>query len=240
MPMDNQARDHLQHCFVLHRRDFGNTSLLVEVFSAEHGRLPAVAKGAKRGCGSTAAELQPFRPLLLGWVGRGEVKTLVRVEPAGRAIALTGTPLFCGFYLNELLMRLLGRNDPHGALFAFYHAALLELARNSDVDSALRQFELRLLREIGYGVALDRDAVSGEPVLPERRYSYEPESGPTLAASLSSGFTVSGYTLLQLAASGELQGEQVKEARRLLRRLLDPYLGGRPLKSRELFLRWRS
>ncbi|MEJ2325871.1 MAG: DNA repair protein RecO, partial [Chromatiaceae bacterium] len=155
-------RDRLCRCFVLHRRDFGNTSLLIEVFSAEEGRLPVLAKGAKRGRRSTAADLQPFRPLWLGWVGRGEVKTLIRTEPAGCPIGLPGTALFCGFYLNELLMRLVGRHDPHEGLFAFYHAALTELAQGAHLDSALRRFELRLLREVGYAIILDRDAFSGE------------------------------------------------------------------------------
>ncbi len=235
--MTSSARDNLHRCFVLHRRDFGNTSLLIEVFSAEQGRLPAVAKGAKRGRSNTAADLQPFRPLWLGWVGRGEVKTLIRAEPAGRAVGLAGTALYCGFYLNELLMRLVGRNDPHEALFAFYYAALMELGQGGSPDTALRQFELRLLREIGYGIALERDAVSGESVLPGRRYAYEPEAGLRGALQPADTFTVSGETLLRLAAGQELRGAQAREARELLRRLLGPHLGGRPLKSRELFRR---
>ena len=102
---------------MLHRRDFSNTSLILEVFSAAHGRLPVLAKGAKRGKGA-APMLQSFRPLWLSWSGGGEVKTLVRSEPAGRAFELKGDALFCGFYLNELLMRVLGRGDPHQHLFA--------------------------------------------------------------------------------------------------------------------------
>ncbi|MEA3277090.1 MAG: DNA repair protein RecO, partial [Pseudomonadota bacterium] len=147
--MDKSARDHLQRCFILHRRDFGNSSLIVEVFSGVHGRLAAVAKGAKRGRGVTARILQAFRPLWLSWSGNGEVKTLVRSEPAGREIQLREKALFCGFYLNELLVRLLGRGDPHEDLFAFYHAALTELGEGVDPASVLRRFELRLLQEIG-------------------------------------------------------------------------------------------
>jgi DNA repair protein RecO (recombination protein O) len=238
--MDNPVRDRLCRCFVLHRRDFGNTSLLIEVFSAEEGRLPVLAKGAKRGRRSTAADLQPFRPLWLGWVGRGEVKTLIRTEPAGCPIGLPGTALFCGFYLNELLMRLVGRHDPHEGLFAFYHAALAELAQGAHLDSALRRFELRLLREVGYAIILDRDAFSGESVLPGRRYAYEPEAGVREDAVPGEGFTVSGETLLRLAAGEVLQGVQAREARELLHRLLSPHLGERPLKSRELFRQWRG
>ena len=120
---------------MLHRRDFGNTSLIVEVFAVGHGRLPALAKGARRGRGAVAAILQPFRPLWMSWSGRGEVRTLTRSEPAGRAFDLQGEALLCGFYLNELLVRLLGRADPHADLFAFYHAALSDLAAGRDLQA---------------------------------------------------------------------------------------------------------
>lgn len=242
--MDKAARDHLQRCFLLHRRDFGNSSLILEVFSGVHGRIAVLAKGAKRPRrGSAGAEvLQPFRPLWLSWSGRGEVKTLIRSEPAGPAFGLAGTPLFCGFYLNELLVRLLGRGDPHEDLFAFYHLALTSLAQGEEQGGVLRQFELRLLHEIGYSVVLDLEAESGRPVAPDRRYVLEPESGLRLAVGgdTQPSVSVSGETLLCLAAGGPLHGPMSREARAFTRRLLEPYLGDRPLKSRELFRRWRS
>jgi DNA repair protein RecO (recombination protein O) len=238
--VDRQAREHLQRSFVLHRRDFGNTSLIVEVFSADYGRLPVLAKGAKHGRSAASALLQPFQPLWLGWTGRGEVHTLIRSEPAGRAFTLQGRALFCGFYLNELLVRLLGRDDPHQDLFAFYHAALTALARGDDLETALRQFELRLLQELGFALVLDREADSDAPVNPDMRYRCEPDSGPRRLVAGEGGFGVSGETLLRLAAGERLTGETAREARGLMRRLLAPHLGERPLKSRELFRRWRG
>lgn len=237
--MDRTARDHLQRCFVLHRRDYGNTSLIVELFCAAHGRLPVLAKGAKRGRLAPAAVLQPFRPLWMSWTGGGEVHTLIRSEPAGRALTLTGKALICGFYLNEILVRLLERGDPHEDLFAFYHAALTNLARDEDLETVLRQFELRLLDEIGYATALDREGEDGEAVVPGRRYACDAGSGPRRVAAGEGGFGVSGETLLGLSSGGQLSREQAREARELMRRLLAPHLGGRPLKSRELFRRWR-
>lgn len=227
---------------MLHRRAFGNSSLILEVFCAAHGRLAVLAKGAKRQRrGSAGAEvLQPFRPLWLSWSGRGEVKTLIRGEPAGAAFDLSGSPLFCGFYLNELLVRLLGRGDPHEDLFAFYLAALTSLAQGEDPGSVLRQLELRLLHEIGYSVVLDREAESGRPVDPLKRYLVEPESAPREAPVHETQRTVSGETLLRLAGGDPLHGLIAREARALTSRLLAPHLGGRPLKSRELFRRWRS
>lgn len=226
--------------FVLHGRDYSNTSRLVEVFSAEHGRLPLIAKGAKRGREPLAPLLQPFQPLFLSWGGRGEVRTLYRAEAAGQPFGLAGQALYCGFYLNELMMRLLVRDDPHRDLFAFYNATLDELARCSALDPVLRRFELRLLDEIGYTVILDREAGSEAPVTPDRRYHYQPEHGLCVAAARTSGSTASGATLLRLAAGEPLVGDQVTEARSLMRGILAPHLGTRPLKSRELFRRCRK
>jgi DNA repair protein RecO (recombination protein O) len=234
--LDTQARDHLQRCFVLHRREYGDTSLIVEIFSGDHGRFPAVAKGARRARGGTAALLQPFQPLWLSWSGTGEVRNLTRSESAGRPLPLAGAKLYCGLYLNELLTRLLGRADPHPSVFAFYHAALADLAAVAEAEPVLRRFELQLLRELGYGVALDREAGSGEPVVPSQRYRFAAELGlyPVNETEVSG---ISGDTLLRLASDRPLTSAQAREARDLTRALLAPHLGPRPLKTRELFRR---
>lgn len=232
------SRDRLEQAFVLHRRDYANTSLLLEVFSGAHGRFPAIAKGAKRGRAPSAVLLQPFTPLWLSWSGRGEVRTLARVEAAGSALALPGKALFCGFYLNELLMRLLARNDPHEDLFAFYCAALFRLARGADLDTPLRQFELRLLQDAGYALDLEREWDTGRPLAADRRYVYESERGMRAADGSEEGPTAFGETLLALAAGNPLTGSAAREARGLMRAALAPYLGARPLKSRELFQHW--
>jgi DNA repair protein RecO (recombination protein O) len=230
------SRDRLEQAFVLHRRDYANTSLLLEVFSGAHGRFPVIAKGAKRGRTPAAAVLQPFIPLWLSWTGRGEVRTLARAETAGNALALSGKALFCGFYLNELLMRLLGRNDPHESLFAFYHAALSRLAAGPDLDGPLRQFELRLLQDTGYALDVEREWDTGQPVQPGCKYVYEAERGMRAAAAGEEADLVCGDTLLALAAGEPLGGSLAREARGLMRVALAPYLGPRPLRSRELFL----
>jgi DNA repair protein RecO (recombination protein O) len=229
------SRDQLQQAFVLHRRDYANTSLLLELFSGPHGRFPAIAKGAKRGRSPNAVLLQPFTPLWLSWSGRGEVRTLARVEAAGAALTLTGKALFCGFYLNELLMRLLGRNDPHEDLFAFYHAALAQLAQGTDLDGPLRQFELRLLQDTGYALDLEREWDTGQAIVPGRRYVYDQERGMRAAGGPDDGPQVCGEALLALAAGELLAGSLAREARGLMRAALAPYLGPRPLRSRELF-----
>jgi DNA repair protein RecO (recombination protein O) len=230
------AHGSLFQAFVLHRRDYGNTSLLLEIFGAGRGRFPAIAKGARRPRHPTSALLQPFQPLWLDAVGRGEVRTLTRVEAAGPAIGLLGRPLLCGFYLNELLVRLLGRDDPHDPLFAFYHAALTGLVSGEDLETVLRQFEIRLLDELGYALALDVEAGVGTPVIAEGVYVLEAGHGARRAQGDDTE-TLSGSTLLALARGDRLAAHQIREARTLLRRLLEPHLGGRPLRSRELFRR---
>jgi DNA repair protein RecO (recombination protein O) len=163
------------------------------------------------------------------------VQTLVRVEPNGRPLALAGDALLCGFYVNELLLRLLGRQDPHEALFLFYQVALSELACGNDLGTTLRRFELRLLAEIGYGPVLDREAHGERPVDAEQRYVYTEEGGLMRAAAPESEDTISGRTLLRLVTGAPLAGAEAREARLLARRLLAPHLGDRPLRSRTLF-----
>jgi DNA repair protein RecO (recombination protein O) len=151
-------------------------------------------------------------------------------------LPLKGEALYCGFYVNELVMRLLGRNDPHEGLFPIYHKTLSSLAQGDHVERSLRRFELGLLQILGYGMVLDREAQDGQPVRPEARYRYRIESGPEPSglAEPEPG-TLSGATLLALAQDRPLDPTGLREARRLMRRVLNHYLDGRPLRSRELF-----
>jgi DNA repair protein RecO (recombination protein O) len=233
-------RDELQRAFVLHRRDFSNTSLIVEVFTDLHGRLPLMAKGAKRGRAPLASLLQPFQPLWVAWSGRGEIRTLTRAEAAGRALPLTGTTLYCGLYVNELLLRLLGRDDPHEDLFPDYQLVLDALSRGEAIQTRLRRFELRLLDAIGYRVILDQEADGGPPVRRDGHYRYITAQGLVPAAAAGGDACVSGETLNLLMDGAELTGHHAREARDLMRAVLAPYLGERPLKSRELFRRPES
>jgi DNA repair protein RecO (recombination protein O) len=245
-----------QPAFVLHRRAYRETSLLLEVLTRAHGRLGLIAKGARRPRNPLASELKPFQPLLIGWSGRGELPVLTGAEPDGEPLDLVGEALYCGFYLNELLVRLLHRHDPHEQLFDDYRHTLVRLAavgaalwqlpaeQNSAYEQALRIFEKRLLAAIGYGLVLDRDVASGSPIEPESVYDYYPERGPILAAAAAAdlagstpGVRVRGATLIALAREA-LDREALAEAKRLLRAVLARHLGPRPLRSRELYGQW--
>jgi len=224
----------IQPAYILHRRPFSNTSLLLECFTLSHGRFPAVAKGIKRGKSASAGLLQPFQPLFLRWSGRGEVKTLNFFEAAVPALMLQGRVLYCGFYLNELLVRLLQRDDPNERLFGLYGSTLLDLSQGKPAEPVLRHFEIELLNQLGFALVLDRNAEDGSALVPEQRYHYELERGP-VPCSKADPSGISGATLIGLN-NGFLQDRGLlNEARALTRFVLGYYLGDRPLKSRELF-----
>jgi len=228
----------LQPSFVLHTRPYRDSSRLLEVFTAEHGRISLVARGARRPSrgGSGGALLQPFTPLLLSFSGRGELKTLGAIESAGAAVALSGERIYSGLYLNELLVRLLHRHDPHPQLFAAYGAALAELASDDSVEPALRRFEFTLLHELGYGFELAADGRSGASVRADDWYHYHPDCGLYAREGVAEAErpAYAGADLLAMAR-GEFGGQVRLTARRLLRHALAAHLGEAPLRSRELF-----
>jgi len=222
--------------YVLHARAYRNTSLIVDVLSREYGRLSLVAKGAKRGNSPVAGKLQPYQLLHLEWGGQNELQTLYKAEADTRSHqALSGDELYHGFYLNELLMRLLHRHDPHPALFDDYSACLQALVKTEQKDIPLRYFELQLLESLGYAVNLQMEIHTDSPVQKDRNYSYLIEQGPLAITGASMGaLQVSGETLLVLAEYSLSQDQHRNEAKNLMRAILDHYLGDRPLKAREL------
>lgn len=228
------ARLQLHPAYILHRRPYSNSSLLIECFTLSHGRFPAVAKGVNRGRSTIAGLLQPFHPLLIRWSGRGEVKSLHAQEAVAPPQELQGRLLYCGFYLNELLLRLLPREDPHEALFGSYGSTLTRLAQGDAVEPLLRCFEVELLAQLGFGLVLDRDAVDGAPLNPLQRYHYVIDQGP-LPCDSADPAGLSGATLIGLEKGMFSDRVALTEARTLTRYVLRHYLGSRPLKSRELF-----
>lgn len=239
--MSSEHRVQLQPAYLLHRKPFRDTSLLLELFTQEHGRVGLVARGARGSRSKLKGVLQPYQPLLLSWSGRGELPSLTAAEAVGGGVFLQGDALISGFYLNELLMRLLARHDPHPHLFERYQLALQRLIANQSVDWALRLFERDLLQELGYGLLLTHEGQSGEEVEPGARYCYDPESGPQRLYTAAVGcLSVQGATLLALAR-GECEDVALRrESKLLMREVLGHHLGPRPLASRELFRQKRT
>ena len=211
---------------------------MLEVFTAEHGLITLVARGTKRKTrgGSSAAMLQPFTPLLLSFVGRGEMKNLAATEVAGSPARLRGDRLFSAMYVNELLVRLLHKHDPHPALFASYSQTLDKLVSGAVLEDVLRRFEHTLLDELGYSFDLENDAHSGDPVVDDCWYDYFPGEGMVLRSAVlePSRPAYAGADLLAMAA-GDFSDSVRKTAKKLLRQALADHLGGVPLRSRELF-----
>lgn len=233
-----EQRAQTRQGFVLHAWPWRETSLLVDVLARGAGRVTLVARGARRPRSALRGVLRAFQPLLLVWSGRGEVRNLLRAEWAGGQPLLAGEALLCGFYANELLLRLLPREDPHDALYECYADALARLGRGEPSAPILRGFEKALLAELGYALSLERDAVTGRPIDPEGRYLYDPERGPLPAngAALHAGIAVlSGRALLAIAHDEFGDPSTLAQAKSLMRTLINHRLEYRPLQSRRIF-----
>ncbi len=225
----------LQPAFILHRRPYRDTSLLLEVFGRDHGRLGLVARGAVAPRSRLKGLLQPFTPLLLSWTGESELAMLTAAEDAGRPIPLPPNRVLAGLYVNELLLRLLPRLVPHPGLFAAYETLLAELATAPSEEPPLRRFEKRLLDELGYGLTLDCEAVSGAPIVAEEQYCYVLDRGPLAASQSGIGVPISGRGLLALRDGMLADPAVLREVKRLTRAALAEQLRGRALKTRELY-----
>ena len=227
-----RRRTEREPAFILHSYPYKETSLIVEAFTRHRGRVGLLARGARRPRSAIRGMLLAFYPLRLSWSASAELGTLLTAEWSGGQPALAGMGLMCGFYLNELLLRLLPRDDPHEALFDFYSESLHHLAGSSNYAPILRSFEKRMLAELGYAPLLAHDAAS-RPIDPAARYVYEPERGPILLTnSIFKDSSVSGQTLLDVAADDYGRAETREEARALMRALIAERLHGQELHTR--------
>jgi len=219
--------------FVLHRRAWRETSLIVDLLTRSCGRVAAVARGARAPRSSWFGLAEPFRLLQVSWTRRGDMATLTDIDILRAASPLTGTALWCGFYVNELMLALLQRDDPDPELFDAYAELLPQLSDAGLRAPALRRFECRLLDALGVLPDLSECSGSAVPVRPELRYRLDPVVGPEPAGAEASAF--SGRVLLALARGDALAGEDAGEARRLTRRLIEYHLDGRSLKTPVMF-----
>jgi DNA repair protein RecO (recombination protein O) len=226
----------LEPAFLLHHYAWKDTSRILELLTRSHGRVSLFARAARRGASGLPAVLQPFVPLLVSWTMRTEAGHLNAAERAGTLMPpLPGSRLMSGFYANELLVRLLPRNDPHPRIYDAYEGLVGDLAAREGLPArGLRVFEMRLLEELGYGVDLAVDA-AGAPIEPSRAYRYRPSIGAERVDGVAEGTLIfSGASLLALAR-GELEDPRVlADAKRLLRAALDACLEGRGLRTREV------
>ena len=228
-------RIQLQPAYVLHRRVYRESSLLLELFSQDHGRFSAVAKGVRKKNG-TAGLLQAFTPLLISCSGKGELQLLTHAEPNGEIKKLSADSLYAGFYLNELLMCLTEKWDAHAGLFQAYANSIDDLA-SSLQQQTLRRFEKYLLEEIGYGLMPSNPRAT---FVAENYYRFIPEQGfqlSTMGDDVNTKTNIFlGKNLLAIASEDWENIDALQDAKRLTRLALSPLLGARPIYSRSLFL----
>jgi DNA repair protein RecO (recombination protein O) len=229
----------LQPAYVLHTRAYRDTSLLLELFTPEHGRVSAIARSARGPRSRFKGLLQAFSPLVVSWYGKTELMSLSVAENNGVSHNLSGEALLCGMYLNELLVRLLHRYDAHPKLYQAYQTALLNLQQNHFTQPSLRLFEKCLLLELGYALQLDREAHTETPITPEQFYYFDPAQGflPSISNTHTQSHIFSGQSLLALHKDELTEEIFLRDAKRLLRMALGRLLENKPIKSRELFLK---
>jgi DNA repair protein RecO (recombination protein O) len=240
--------------YVLHSYPYRETSLILQVWTEKHGRLGLVAKGARRPKSASRAVLVPFQPLSLDWFGRGELRTLKTAEPYAPATPLAGNSLLSAFYLNELLLKLTTRDDPHEGLFEAYDEAITALRsisrtahieprtsslepRASNLEPILRRFELRLLQELGYALEMVREAGHGPPIAAEREYFYVVERGAVAATegeTPGNAVRLRGQTLIDLERGRFEDAATVSQAKQLMRLLINHSLNGQELATRAI------
>ncbi|OWW22739.1 DNA repair protein RecO [Noviherbaspirillum denitrificans] len=233
---EKEYRVSSQPAFVLHSYPYKETSLIMDVFSRDYGRVALVAKGAKRPHSKLRAVLQTFQPLTVSWSGKAEVRTLTGAEWIGGLLPLEKSALLCGFYLNELLVKLLARDDAHPALFDHYIATLNQLAHDEPAPIVLRKFERALLKETGVGGNFSVCASSGSAVEAEAIYVVDPERGPRLAHPADNTPRVSGKTLLDMEREDYSDSRTQMQSKFLMRFLLAHHLGGAPLNTRQILI----
>jgi DNA repair protein RecO (recombination protein O) len=227
------SRVNLTPAYLLHQVPWRDSSRILEFFTREHGRVSLFARGVRRERSEARPLLQPFQRLLISWTGRGEAGNLVGVERDGERTALPASQVISGFYLSELLLKLLQRHDAHPQLFDDYAAALAGLASGIATGRCLRIFEKRLLQALGLWPDCERETANGAPLEPGRYYHFRPDHGVEQAIAETPA-TYQGASLLSLAGEDLGDEQSLRDARRLLRSALDACLEGRSLKSREV------
>lgn len=227
-PQDNQP------AFVLHTYAYRETSLIVETLTQHFGRVALIAKGARRPRSAVRGLLMAFQPLTLSWFGKHELRTLKNAEWQGGQRPLAGPALMCGFYLNELMLKLLPRDDPHPQLFAQYQQTLKDLAEGAPQAVALRRFEKRLMQELGYALVLEHEAGNARAIESDTMYFYDVAHGPGRQGSAQNSVQLRGKTLLDIARDDYSDSATLVQAKQLMRYLIGHQLGSENLQTRQL------
>ncbi len=231
--MNAQTRVELEPAYILHSRAYRETSQILDIFTPEFGRIGIVANGARRPKSAFRGYLNSFHPLRVSWSGRGELVRLVAIESFGTVPQLTGERVMAGFYVNELLLKLLHRGDAHPNLFAYYSELISDLSNATNIEELLRRFEMVMLSEIGYAMDLQTDCIAHEPLQSDSYYEFQIERGLVPVPSMKTSALVNtGAEFTAIAKLDFSRAETRHSAKQLLRSVLNFHLGGRPLRTR--------
>ncbi|ORU92773.1 MAG: DNA repair protein RecO [Cycloclasticus sp. symbiont of Poecilosclerida sp. N] len=227
---------HQQPGFILKSQAFKESSFIHQVFTQDYGLLSVISKGSRGKNSKHGSLLQAFRPLSISWVGKSELKTLTSVDETYHFKQLKGNALYCGLYVNELILNLIHKHDAHPRLFQVYMDVIGKLSVVKNVEPSLRQFEKCLFDEIGYGLSLQHEAESGKPIEPDAYYVYRMGLGAVAQEKTHHADVMLGSTLINLASNKLNDKTELAQAKRMMRRLIDAQLDGKILKSRGLFV----
>lgn len=235
--MTTQRRVQQQAAFILHHRPFRDTSQILDLISRDHGKLSVVARGSRGARSRLKGILRPFMPLSVSWMIKTDLGTLTGAEVSGAPLSLTGDALLSGFYVNELILHFLHRHDPQPEIFDVYSHTIEALAASgNDVAICLRQFEIELLRQIGYALNLDHEYGSNKALQPQQNYEYRPEQGPVAVNRKEGAQVFTGEILSAIGLQRFEDAVVLRSANRLLRDVIAFHLGGKELKSRKVLL----
>ena len=240
--MSDQSRKTEEEAFVLHSYSYRETSLIVELFSKQFGRIGVVAKGARRPNSLLRSALQSFQPLYVSWGGRAELKTLYGAELRFGLARLKGTALMSGFYINELILKLLIRDDPHERLFEVYEGAIQALSeKKPEVEKILRRFERVLLTELGYGITLTHDVKTQREIQENEVYTYIMGRGPArINPDEKIDLKLSGRALMDISNDNLDDPTTLSQCKLLMRSLMNHHLGNKSLYTRRLLIDLQS
>lgn len=238
--MTTHRRVDQQPAFILHHRPFRDSSQILDVISCDHGKLALVARGSRGAKSRLRGVLRPFMPLVLSWVIRSDLGTLTGAEVDGVPFSLTGDALLSGYYVNELLLHFLHRHDPQPEIFETYRRTIQALAAAEHVAPCLRQFEIELLRLLGYALTLDHESGSQNALDPTQHYEYRMEQGPVAVSRSDGAMVFTGATLTAIAQLHFDDADVLRSASRLLREVINFHLGGKELKSRKVLIEMRQ
>ncbi len=225
--------------WLLHHRPFRDSSQILDILSRDHGRLALVAKGSRGAKSRLRGILRPFLPLQMSWVMRSDLGTLTGAEMEGAPLSLTGDALLSGYYVNELILKLLHRHDPQPEIFSVYGATIERLAANHEVAPHLRQFEIELLRLLGYALNLDHDTELREPLRPQQQYEYRADRGPVAVSGREGPMIFTGTELDAIRNQQFSEATVLKKAGSLLRNVIAYHLDGKELQSRKVLREMR-